>query len=72
MDASATRERARTKMTEEPGSAPPGSEVLTSSGVYGGFWELPVALVLAVLWTTGAALLVLCAFTLYLVVTALA
>ena len=72
MDATATREGARTKMTEEPVSAPPRSEVLTSSGVYGGFWDLPVALVLAVIWTTGAALLGLCAFALYMVVTALA
>jgi hypothetical protein len=68
----ASRERVRAKRIEKPVSAPPGSEILASSGVYGRFWELPVALVLAVLWTTGAALLGLCAFALSLVVMALA
>jgi hypothetical protein len=45
---------------------------MATSGVYARFCELPVALVLAVLWTTGAVLLGLCAFALYLVVMALA
>jgi hypothetical protein len=68
----ASRERARAKRTEKPISGPPESEMKASCGVYGRFWELPGALVLAVLWTMGAVLLGLCAFALYLVVTALA
>jgi hypothetical protein len=72
MNETVSRERARTKRTEQPVSSPPRSEVLASSEAYARFWELPVALVLAALWTTGAALLGLCAVSLYLVMTALA
>ena len=72
MNETASRERVRAKRTEKPVSVAPGSEVMAPSGVYGRFCELPVALVLAVLWTTGAVLLGLCAFALYLVVMELA
>jgi hypothetical protein len=74
MNGTASRERVRVKRTEKPVPTPPGSKAMTSSevhGIYRRFWELPVALVLAVLWMTGAVLLGLCAFALYLVVTAL-
>jgi hypothetical protein len=72
MNETASREQARAKRTEKAVSAPPGSEISASSGVYGRFWELPGALVLAVLWTAGVVLIGLCAFALYLVVAALA
>jgi hypothetical protein len=41
------------------------------TGVYARFLELPVTLVLAVLWLAGAAFLGLCGLALYLAATAL-
>jgi hypothetical protein len=72
MNATASQERVRAKRTKKPSPALSGSEATISSRVYGKFWELPVALVLAVLWTTGAVVLGLCAAALYLMLTGLA
>ena len=52
-----------------PASAAPLS--VGAGRVYEGFLELPVALVLGVMWLAGAALVGLCALTFYLIVSAL-
>ena len=59
------RERTKPKPTEklEPS---PAVGAGTSGGVYARFLELPPALVLAVLWLMGVALLAACGVALYL------
>jgi hypothetical protein len=62
-----TRERVKPRATEEVKTRRPGGEAPTD--IYARFLELPVALVLSVLWLIGAVLLGLCGTALYLVAT---
>jgi hypothetical protein len=64
-----TRERVKPRATEEVKTRRPGGEA--PSDIYARFLELPVALVLVVLWLVGVVLLGLCGLTLYLVATIL-
>ena len=68
---SPTRERAKPRATKRVEMGRPVGEV--PAKVYAAqFLELPVALVLVVLWLMGAVLLGLCGVGLYLVATGLA
>jgi hypothetical protein len=64
------RERTKPKTTEK---VEPYRAVSTGrfGGAYAWFLELPQALVIAVMWLMGVALLTLCGLALYLVGTAL-
>jgi hypothetical protein len=64
-----TRERAKPRATKRVETHRPVVEAPT--GVLERFLELPVGLVLAVLWVAGAALVGSCALVLYVAVSAL-
>ena len=64
------RERTNSRTTEKSATGPTVIRE-PSGGVYARFLELPPALVLAVLWLMGVALLSLCGLVLYLAGTAL-
>ena len=72
MTVSPPRERSKPKTTERAGARATLSEGRSREEVYARFLGLPPALVLAVLWLLGAALLASCGLALYLVVTAIA
>jgi hypothetical protein len=65
-----SRERVKPRATKRVETRRPVGEAPTD--VYTWFLELPVALVLAVLWLVGAVLLGLCGAALYLVETTMA
>ncbi len=67
MITSSTRDRVKSRATKRVETRRPLGEALPD--VYARFLELPVALVLTVLWLAGAVLLGLCGTALYLVAT---